>query len=307
MKETRRQHYIQKRLLKNFSKDNQLWVFDKKELKSFSASISDVGLEKDFLQLNADKIVRKIENECYHILERIREKECVLCRHFNDIEAEENYFRLYRYIGCQLARTPRWRVYLENLRAIFVNITDLKETQSKFFTETKYLSFLNFNRDKENNRGKNIGFIANLYNNWTKTHSKITQTKFDEISACLIDITMPFILINRSPTPFMINDLGANWHYGLDGVSYDFSMDGKFFHSWLSFPISPRICILLCTLNSTYDWAKSLPKNSDRGLLIQTNNKKQIDIINKLNFNSAIRFVYFSSQTLCKQASKIYQ
>ena len=180
------------------------------------------------------------------------------------------------------------------------------KAQNEYFTNNNIYPFLNFRIADEGEAEEKTGHIAKLYNSYTKENSNISLKRFDEISAGLIDVVIPFVLINNSERPFMINDSGANWHLGQEGIEYEFKLRGKKLVSWLNFPLSPKICLLFCTLSSTNEWAKTVPENSDIGMIIETKNTKQIDLVNKIIFHSTRRFIYFSDRRLSRRAEKIY-
>jgi len=123
-------------LLENFSKNLRIWVYDKHRRTSYRTTVLKAGLKKDFLSPIADNVITDIEYECYPIIERIIDKKCVVCRLFTEPEQENNLFNLYRYIGCQITRTPNWREYLSTLKQekLLTNETDLKTLQNHYFT-----------------------------------------------------------------------------------------------------------------------------------------------------------------------------
>ena len=74
----RKQHFIQRRLLQNFSnEDNMIWVHNNQTDEVFPSTNSKIALKKGLLTEQADQIITSVESECYPVIERIIEKECV--------------------------------------------------------------------------------------------------------------------------------------------------------------------------------------------------------------------------------------
>lgn len=64
MKEYRNHHYIPECYLTNFTEDGKgIWVYDKKNNKTFQQSISNIFYQKDFYRINEEDIPGNLKNE----------------------------------------------------------------------------------------------------------------------------------------------------------------------------------------------------------------------------------------------------
>ena len=113
---TKRQHYVQKILLSQFTStpDNlyakqRIWIYDKHQQTSIQTNLVNTAVQKKFLAKSADDRITLMESECFPLIQRIIQKKCITCTHFPELEPLENLFGLYRYIGHQLYRTPAFR------------------------------------------------------------------------------------------------------------------------------------------------------------------------------------------------------
>ena len=64
MKEYRNHHYIPECYLTNFTEDGKgIWVYDKKNGKTFQQSISNIFFKKDFYRINEEDIPDNLKGE----------------------------------------------------------------------------------------------------------------------------------------------------------------------------------------------------------------------------------------------------
>ena len=65
MKDNQNQHYVPQYYLKNFSKDGHIHVYDLKDKKPFTNSISNVAFKKHFYNVDTNFFNKIIENEAF--------------------------------------------------------------------------------------------------------------------------------------------------------------------------------------------------------------------------------------------------
>lgn len=111
----KKQHFVPRFYLKNFSKDNhQIEVFDKSENKSFSSNINDIAFKKylyDYNSLDKETGKQTIENQ----LSKLEALHAIQFRRFiqnlksriTGLDQTELKISLSEFIGIQLWRTPR--------------------------------------------------------------------------------------------------------------------------------------------------------------------------------------------------------
>lgn len=300
-----KQHFVQRRLLSNFTssphnkyKKQKIWLYDKKKKVSKETNIGNVALKTNFLHKDADDIITLIERESYHIIERISEHNCVLCKSFNDDETEENHILLYRYLITQLYRTPNQRQLLREL-PYWKNKKEreLKDWQSSYFTDNS-LTFLDFSFARNENQIK--GHMAQIYWNSLRKLSKIAPIRIDGVVSSVFDVTMPIVVLNKTKIPYMINDIGLVPFFPLSHKGENLELitgEDTLLISLVAFPIKPNICINLCTNKSISEWVDKIQENTDRGLILETKKTQSIKLTNNLAFESANRFIY-SNQPL---------
>ncbi|OLS19077.1 MAG: hypothetical protein HeimC3_47500 [Candidatus Heimdallarchaeota archaeon LC_3] len=296
--EKSRQHFVQKKILSNFSNspdrpyDKQtIWVHDKSSNDSFISNIKNIAVKKKFLEKNADDVLTAIESECYPALARIIDQKCILCKKFGPREALENHIFLYRYVGHQLYRTPAYRRRIMNLpywRG--KNQEDLIKYQSNLFNKAKYV-LIDFDLE-----GKNRAIPdekRNMSKIYYETLVKLTKLKLnqsDDLAASLFNVIQPIILVNKSNIPFYTNDVGLAWFFPFY-KTINLIADGYKIESWLVFPISPKVAIFLCTTKSTSIWANSI-EDDNRGMILDFQDEKTINLVNKNIKELSERYVF---------------
>ncbi len=111
MQKTKKQHYVPQFLLKNFCCDNkqQLWVYDKKLNKHFSANILNIAQENGFYNLNTTKgefrleeTYAKIEGNVAPLIAKMIETESITWL------TDDNMWHLIEFIVAQFYRTPQY-------------------------------------------------------------------------------------------------------------------------------------------------------------------------------------------------------
>lgn len=296
-----RQHFVQKVLLSKFTstpdqlyEKQRIWIYDKQQQKSFPNNLANTAIQKKFLVESADDLITQMENECFPIITRIIQKECVMCTHFSEQERLENLFFLYRYIGYQIYRTPTYRNEIAVLKYWRnKNSGDIRQYQSELFQQPNFI-FMDFDLTGKSravpDSRKNI---AQMYYFFTTNFSKIPLNQADDLAASLFDILMPILLVNQTNIPFITNDVGLSWYFPIGKFTVDLQADGQTIQSWLAFPISPTLGVFLCTTKSLSIWLNSI-KDPNRGLVLNTIDKKTVNLINMNTFRLANRFVFSS-------------
>lgn len=298
-----RQHTVQKRLLSNFSSTPErdypkqlIWIFDKKEQNIKEVSLTGVAIKKNFLTIRADDNITELEKECYPVIDRIAKKGCVICSKFNNaIDIAKNWAFLYRYIGLQYQRTIYQREQLENLPYWRERgMEGLKEYHSSLFQfNPEKTFFIDFGFGRAIDEYKKQ--LAHIYNSWIERLSAIELLPIDGLTSSIFDISLPITIINESQIPYIQNDIGLAPFFPLnfEGINMFLDTAEKIsLTSILAFPISPKICIHLCTIDSVSNWAKYIPKNSGRGLILESQNEQNIKLINAYLLRFAKRYVY---------------
>lgn len=113
------QHFVPQFILRNFAfnkKRDQVWVFDKKSLKSFPSNIRNVASEKGFYDtisegqnISVDPVLSELETYTAPTIHKIVERETLTC-----LNGDEKRVLCY-FFAAQFARTKRVREAHEDL------------------------------------------------------------------------------------------------------------------------------------------------------------------------------------------------
>jgi len=292
----KRQHVVQKRLLSNFTSTPQIpydrqriWQFDKKTQKSREISLKIAGVRRNFLTPIADKVITHLERECGPTLDIIIGNECMFPKGAGDLqkgrEWGQTWFSLYRYVSAQLQRTGLFRE--EMSRLLPLSRERLREFHSYIFqpAEPEFVDL----GGRSNNESK--GEIAKLFSAIIPCKSSVPPLRADGLAISLADVTLPLIIINESTVPFIQNDIGLAPFGPFNDTSMTLFADNESILSYVAFPVSPRICVHLCTTETLLKWTEQIPAESNRGMML-TSDKQSRKLTNTQLFRFAKRFVY---------------
>ncbi len=302
------QHIVQRMLLSNFSIDTsvdlderQIWVYDKDIKKSYKKNLRKVPVIENYLTEEADDIITILEKECIPAIDNILEKECIICNKFDEETIGFNNFSIYRYIGFQIARSKKFRERLKELPAWQKSsLEEIVNYQSSFFTHSNNpaptldfsMGIMRYDESKKWIEGSK--YLLNM----EYFPSQVPFKSFDGRCIVLMDVTYPLLVINDSDMPFITNDAGLNWYFPIDRYSFSLSTLEGILESILTFPLSPRLCVYLCTQKSVMKWIKKSPEG--RGLMLLTKEQTAIQTTNDVIINHANRYVYSNSELSIK-------
>ena len=294
----KRQHVVQKRLLSNFTSTykapynkQRIWQFDKRTQKSREISLKIAGVRRNFLTPKADKVITHLERECSPTLDLVIESECMFHKETSDTqkgqEWDQTWFSLYRYISAQMQRTGLFREKVSRLLSL--SRERLKEFHSYIFQpgEPKFIDL--GGRSKNEAKGK----IAKVFSAVIPHKSSLPPLLADGLAISLADVTLPLIIINKSSTPYIQNDIGLVPFDPFTNTSMKLFADNETIVSYLAFPVSPQICIHLCTTETLLQWTKQFPTGSKRGMMLDTDEQSR-DLTNSQLVRFAKRFIYSS-------------
>lgn len=151
----KKQHYVPQFLLKRFSfgNKNHIYVFDKKNKKSFKSSVRDCASENGFynLNINGEKYtleykLSELESICSSTIKNICRNESLEHIHYGDRTI------LYAFVANLLTRVKKQRVALEQISALMDNfltkenpavnkIDDLKKIDDELI-ESQHIKFM---------------------------------------------------------------------------------------------------------------------------------------------------------------------
>jgi len=293
----KRQHTVQKRLLSNFTSTPQnaydtqrIWWFNKETRQSKEISLKIAGVRSKYLNPKADKIITQLERECYPTIDRIIENECMFRKGASEtektLELGISWFSLYRYISAQLQRTELLRDEIK--KQIILTKPQLRDFHSAVFRPAKALYFI----DLGFGRTVKMPEVSKTFYSLILIRSSVSPLLADSLAITVAAISYPVIMINDSPISYIQNDIGlAPFDPLFPPTSMTHFADKAALKCILSFPISPRICIDLCTNESLRDWARNIPANSGRGTMFKTDEQTR-RLTNEQMFKSAKKNLY---------------
>ena len=125
MTKPKKQHYIPQFLLGNFSKGRKskatVWVLDKRDGRTYQASVRNVGHENFFYEyhgesgdLELEELMQKIDSIGAEIIAGIT-------KHERLSDSSEDFVWLTYFVATQMMRTPMTRNDMENFRQLIIN------------------------------------------------------------------------------------------------------------------------------------------------------------------------------------------
>lgn len=126
MTKPKKQHYIPQFLLRNFSKEpksrSNIWVLDKRNGRTYQASVRDVGHENFFYEYHGDtenleleELMKKVDSIGSSIITDIIKHEKFKC-------SSKDFVWLTYFVATQMLRTPMTRNEMENFRQLIFSV-----------------------------------------------------------------------------------------------------------------------------------------------------------------------------------------
>ncbi|MFN3755467.1 MAG: DUF4238 domain-containing protein [Flavobacterium sp.] len=287
MKENINQHYIPQYYLKNFSNNGHIFVYDIKNKKHFTNSISNVAYKKNFYNVDTKYFNNLIENESFEdddFIDRLINihNESILAAFFdsfnptrdriiNDDKKETisiiDFYSLVDFILIQIYRSPKLQLFFEMIKLKINNIDEIK--LDKFGRGIVILLVLN-----ELHYGRKTQIKKEIVEVFKPIVEEIKIWKY------LITNSYKYVYWNLTDIDFITSDFGMAF----------MRLNPNDIFTTMYVPINTKIGIFLVNKKSLM-WDSRIT-NSSSILKIDISEKKQIEIFNQAIIEKANRFVF---------------
>lgn len=285
------QHFVPQYYLKNFSNDGHIHVYDLKDKKPFTNSISNVAFRKRFYNVDTNLFNKIIENEVFedeYFIDRLINKhnESILAAFFDSFNPTReriinndnrktisviDFHSLVDFVLVQTYRNPKFQLFFEMMQEKFNN---------------KHKEFGDIKLDKIG-RGIVILFVLNELHYGRKTQIKKDIIKvfnpiIQEIKTWkdLITNSYKYVYWNLTDIDFLTSDFGMSF--------MRLSPEDNF--TTIFVPINTKIGVQLVNKQSSL-WDNRIT-NSSSIFKIDNSKKIQIEVFNRNIIESANRFVF---------------
>jgi len=289
MKDNINQHYVPQYYLKNFSNDGHIHVFDLKDKKPFTNSISNVAFKKHFYNVDTNFFNKIIENEAFEdedFIDKLINKhnESILAAFFDSFNPTReriikndkrktfsviDFHSLVDFILVQTYRNPKFQLFFEMMQ---------ENNKNKKIGDIKL--------DKIG-RGIVILLVLNELHYGRKTHIKkdiveVFNPIIEEIRTWkeLVTNSYKYVYWNLTDIDFLTSDFGMSF--------MRISPEDNF--TTIFVPINTKIGVLLVNKKCSM-WDNRII-NSSSILKIDNSEKSQIEAFNQSIIEMANRFVF---------------
>ena len=290
MKDNINQHYVPQYYLKNFSNDGHIHIYDLKDKKSFTNSISNVAFKKYFYNVDTNFFNKIIENETFgeeDFIDKLINKhnESILATFFDSFNPTReriikndnretisviDFHSLVDFILVQTYRNPKLQLFFERIQ--------------EQINKNKEISDLKLDKI---GRGIVILLLLNELHYGRKTQIKkeiveVFNPIIEEIRTWkeLVTNSYKYVYWNLTDIDFLTSDFGMSF--------MRLSPEDNF--TTIFVPINTKIGVLLVNKKSSM-WDSRIT-NSSSILKIDNSEKSQIEVFNQSIIEKANRFVF---------------
>lgn len=221
MTKTKKQHYIPQFLLRNFSKGRKskakVWVLDKRNGRTYLASVKNVGHENFFYEYHGEsgdheleELMQKIDSIGSGIIAGINNHERLP-------DSSEDFVWLTYFVAAQMMRTPMTRNDMENFRQLIINTwgKDIRAHPDDPKTLGEY--------GPEDAKANSLKILSDVPEFAKLLHEKVW-------SLCEAPSSMPFIISDNPVVRHNMVDRGPRGNLGLrnEGIEVYMPLSPKF-------------------------------------------------------------------------------
>lgn len=291
MKDNRNQHYIPQYYLKNFSNDGHIHIYDLKDKKPFTNSISNIAHKKYFYNVDTDFFKKIIENEVFEdedFIDKLINKhnESILAAFFDSFNPTReriinndkretttiiDFHSLVDFILVQTYRNPKLQLFFEKI-------------QEQILSKHKEIDAIKFDKI---GRGIVILLVLNELHYGRKTQIKREITEvfapiIEEIKTWkdLVTNSYKYIYWNLTDINFLTSDFAMSF----------IRLNPEDHFTTIFVPINTKIGVLLVNKKSSM-WDNRITNNSSV-IKVDNSEKRQIEVFNQSIIEGANRFVY---------------
>jgi hypothetical protein len=290
MKDNINQHYVPQYYLKNFSNNGHIHIYDLKEKKSFTNSISNVAFKKKFYNVDPNFFNKIIENEEFEeedFIDKLINKhnESILAPFFDSFNPTReriingdkretisiiNFHSLVDFVLVQTYRNPKLQLFFEMLKEQINNNKEIADIQlDKIGRGIVLLLVLN-----ELHYGRKTQFKKDIIEVFNPIIEEIKTWKE------LVTYSYKYFYWNLTDIDFITSDVGMSF--------MRLSPEDNF--TTIFVPINTKIGVLLVNKKSSM-WDSRITKNLSI-LKIDNSEIKQIELFNQAIIEKANRFVF---------------
>ncbi|MEI7586457.1 DUF4238 domain-containing protein [Runella sp.] len=290
MKDNQNQHYVPQYYLKNFSKDGHIHVYDLKDKKPFTNSISNVAFKKHFYNVDTNFFNKIIENEAFEeedFIDKLINKhyESILAAFFDSFNPTReriinndnrktisviDFHSLVDFVLVQTYKNPKLQLFFEMMQ--------------EQINKNKEIGYIKLDKI---GRGIVILLVLNELHYGRKTQIKkeiveVFNPIIEEIKTWkeLVTNSYKYVYWNLTDIDFLTSDFGMSF--------MRLSPEDNF--TTIFIPINTKIGVLLVNKKSSI-WNNRIT-NSSSILKIDNSEKRQIEVFNQAIIENANRFVF---------------